>query len=122
MLALSYPEPSATVWSSCRPSFTSKEVFTDPQMKFDVSYIYSTCEIVQGPYYVLFRATFRTGLRTKSTVLASTQKLRSYYDYGHYGTGTFIWLLLYVLYRHRFTKDETQSLATVQRQLYEDEM
>ena len=27
------------------------------------------CEVVQRPYYVLFRATFRTGLRTKSTVL-----------------------------------------------------
>ena len=29
----------------------------------------STREVVQRPYYVLFRATFRTGLRTKSTVL-----------------------------------------------------
>ena len=29
----------------------------------------STYVIVQRPYYVLFRATFRTGLRTKSTVL-----------------------------------------------------
>ena len=29
----------------------------------------STCEIVQRLYYVLFRATFRTGLRTKSKVL-----------------------------------------------------
>ena len=29
----------------------------------------STCEVVQRPYYVLFRATFCTGLRTKSTVL-----------------------------------------------------
>ena len=67
MLALSYPEPSATVWSSGRPSFTPKQVFTDPQAKFDVSY--NTCVIVQRPYYVLFRATFRTGLRTKSTVL-----------------------------------------------------
>ena len=29
----------------------------------------STSEIVQCPYYVLFRATFRIGLHTKSTVL-----------------------------------------------------
>ena len=29
----------------------------------------STCKIVQRPYYVLFCTTFRTGLRTKSTVL-----------------------------------------------------
>ena len=49
----------------------------------------STCEVVQRPYYVLFRATFRTGLHSKSTVL-----VRRNYD----RTTIAVWERLFVSY------------------------